>query len=268
MNEPSGSATPLVCIHGFSGSFRNWQPILPMLEERHRVLVPRLAGHSGGVSLPVGVKPSVATLADQLERDLDAAGIDKAHLVGNSLGGWLSLELAARGRATSVMGLSPALGWEPEGKHLRQLAGKLKAGRAIYSVVANRAPFLTKRPFGRLLLLNGAIAHSKHLPGEDALRFLHDNLECEVYFELMDSFLTTDQQLGAIDCPVQIAWAEKDTLIPFEPYGSRFGRLVPHAEFTTLPDVGHVPMYDDPRLVADAVLEFTGGIDREAARPL
>jgi len=56
-------------------------------------------------------EPTDDTLVDQTERSIDAAGIDTAHFVGNSLGGYLALRLAARGRARSVVALAPAGGW-------------------------------------------------------------------------------------------------------------------------------------------------------------
>lgn len=265
MNIPEADASPLVCIHGFSGSWRNWVPIVPALEQHHDVHVARLAGHARGPQLPAGTPVTVSALADQLERDLDRAGITRAHLVGNSLGGWLSLELAARGRALSVTALSPALGWEPEGKHLRQLASKLRVGRKLYSAVAPYAEFVLASHRIRRVLLGGAMAHSDRIAVVEAAAFLRDNLRCEIYFDLMDSFLSTTHTLGSIDCPVKIAWSDKDDLIPYQPYGIRFPKLVPQAEFTTLPGVGHVPMYDDPDLVARAVLDFTVAVDTAGA---
>src|SRR4051794_28801763 len=106
-------AEPLVLIHGFSGTTGIWEPVLPALQEHHDVTNISLLGHCGGDPFPAGVTPSFNALADGIEADMDAAGIEKAHLVGNSLGGWLALELAHRGRALSVVALSPAGGWEP-----------------------------------------------------------------------------------------------------------------------------------------------------------
>lgn len=263
MNVDEADASPLVCIHGYSGSWRNWVPIVPALEEHHNVFVARLAGHARGPLLPDGTPVSVNALADQLERDLDRAGITRAHLVGNSLGGWLSLELAARGRALSVTALSPALGWEPQGRHLRSLATKLRVARNVFSAVGPYAEFVLRSNRIRHLLLGAAMAHSERISIVDAAAFLRDNLRCSIYFELMDSFLNTSATLGDIDCPVQIAWSEKDTLIPYQPYGLRFPKLAPHAEFNTLAGVGHVPMYDDPELVARTVLEFTAPINAD-----
>jgi pimeloyl-ACP methyl ester carboxylesterase len=251
----------MVLIHGFSGSWRHWVPIVPTLEQHHRVYVARLAGHARGPQLPEDVPVSVTALADQLERDLDRAGITRAHLVGNSLGGWLALELAARGRALSVTALAPALGWEPEGRHLLPLRLKLQVARKVFAAVAPYAEVVLRSHRIRHLLLSAAMAHSDRISIVEAAAFVRDNLRCDLYFELLEPILTTNHGLGSIDCPVTIASCEKDGLIPYQPYGLRFPKLVPQAEFITLPDVGHVPMFDDPDLVARTVLEFAATVD-------
>lgn len=262
-SQEAERATPMVCVHGFSGSWRNWVPVVPALEQHHDVYVARLAGHARGPQLPAGTAATVGALADQLERDLDRAGIIRAHLVGNSLGGWLSLELAARGRASSVTALSPALGWEPRGTHIRRLAMKLKTARPIFSAVAPYAEFVLRSKHIRHLLLSVAMAHSDRVSVVEAAAFVRDNLRCDVYHELMEDVLRGEHQLGSIDCPVHIAWSARDTLIPLKPYGARFPKLVPQAEFSTLPGVGHVPMYDDPDLVARTIVDFTTRVDAD-----
>ncbi len=261
MESAVTDASPLVCVHGFSGSWRNWVPITPALERHHRVYVARLAGHARGSAWPSGADITVNVLADQLERDLDAAALDRVHLVGNSLGGWLSLELAARGRALSATALSPALGWHSGGMHLRTLNLKLSVARAVFSAIAPYAETVLKPSLLRRCLLNGAMAHSERISVVEAAAFVRDNLRCSVYQELKDSFLQVEAELGAIDCPVQIGWPEKDALIPQHPYGVRFPALVPHAKVTALAGVGHVPMYDDPGLVAAMIVEFTTSVD-------
>ena len=112
-----GSGLPLVCVHGFADTWRTWELVLPDLERRHDVLALTLAGHAGGppISGPIDHK----SLVDAAERAMDEAGFETAHVVGNSLGGFLSLQLAARGRALTVVALAPASGW-PERDPLRR----------------------------------------------------------------------------------------------------------------------------------------------------
>jgi len=99
----------MVCLHGFTDTWRTWELVLPALEVRHDVLAPTLAGHAGGPTLDAHFDN--ATLADAVERAMDDAGFERAHIVGNSLGGAVALQLAARGRADTVVALAPAGGW-------------------------------------------------------------------------------------------------------------------------------------------------------------
>jgi pimeloyl-ACP methyl ester carboxylesterase len=83
--------------------------VLPELERHHDVLAPTLPGHAGGP--PIEGEFHETLLADAVERAMDDAGFETAHIAGNSLGGFVALQLAARGRAESVVALAPAGGW-------------------------------------------------------------------------------------------------------------------------------------------------------------
>ena len=100
-----GSGDPLLLIHGLSATCGVWEPVLPELERSFELLVPTLLGRYQSEPFARGVAPGVEALTDALERELDAAGWDTAHVAGNLLGGWLALELAKRGRARSVVAL-------------------------------------------------------------------------------------------------------------------------------------------------------------------
>nr|WP_202968204.1 alpha/beta fold hydrolase [Pseudonocardia sp. AL041005-10] len=103
-----GSGEPLLLLHGMTSSWRAWKPLLPMLEEHHEVWAVTMPGHLDGPPMPDG-EFSVDLLVDGLTEQLDAIGVpERPHVVGNSLGGWAALELARRGRARSVVALSPA----------------------------------------------------------------------------------------------------------------------------------------------------------------
>jgi len=86
----------MVCLHGFTDTWRTLELVLPALQHRHAVLAPTLAGHRGGPPLPVA---SDDALTDAAEAAMDAAGIETAHLVGNSLGGYRE----GRRRATELI---------------------------------------------------------------------------------------------------------------------------------------------------------------------
>src|SRR4051812_7182399 len=103
-----GSGPPLVLLHGFTDTWRTWELVLPALEQHCDVFAPTLPGHAGGPRLGAA---EPAAFVDAVEAILDAAGLGVVALAGNSLGGYVALELAARGRAISVVVLAPAGGW-------------------------------------------------------------------------------------------------------------------------------------------------------------
>ena len=105
-----GEGPPLVCVHGFIDTWRTWELVLPALERAHEVLAPALPGHAGG--RPLAAEPDSTALVEGVERAMDEAGWETASVVGNSLGGYVALQLAARGRARSVVAFAPAGGWE------------------------------------------------------------------------------------------------------------------------------------------------------------
>src|SRR5918998_1246787 len=98
-----GVGEPLVLIHGVGHTWRGWKPMLPLLERDFDVLAVDLPGFGRSASLPAGTEPTPEALADAVERAMDAAGFGRAVLCGNSLGGWIALELARRGRAGPVV---------------------------------------------------------------------------------------------------------------------------------------------------------------------
>jgi pimeloyl-ACP methyl ester carboxylesterase len=101
-----GFGEPMVCLHGFTDTWRTWELVLPVLERHHDVLAPTLPSHAGGP--PLGGNAGATRVADAIEDAMDEAGFRTAHIVGNSLGGYIALHLAARGRAESVVALAPA----------------------------------------------------------------------------------------------------------------------------------------------------------------
>ena len=76
---------------------------------------------------------------------------------------------------------------------------------------------------------------------------------------LEDTFEDTTQleSLDPLPCPITLAWAREDRTFPIDVYGARAQQMIPRARFVVLDDVGHVPMFDDPQLVADTILAAT-----------
>ena len=254
-----GDGPPLVLLHGLTASWRIWQPVLPALEEHHRVFAPSLPGHVGAAELTPGFEVSVPAVADLLEAQLDREGIEQAHLVGNSLGGWLALELGRRGRALSVVALSPAGAWETE-RDRKRVVRLFRGGAFLFEHAAGALAAPMKRPRSRRLALRNVMEHGERVPAKIALEQLQEAADCVVLSDFL-TWVTGERSFAAVPEPlgvrVRIAWAEHDRTIPFERYGRPMVAAIPGAELVKLPGVGHVPMYDDPVLVVSTVLDVT-----------
>lgn len=246
-----GSGEPLVLLHGVLCSERIWGNVVGLLSGQHDVIVPTMLGHNGG-QLASRRPASVEHLVDDLERLLDELGLAKAHLAGNSLGGWVALELARRGRALSVCALSPAGAWgsETDGQlvraTLKRAVRDVQRSRRIVPLVAH------SRHIRRFALRNSALHGERVRPAE--FRSLTDDvLGCQISGDLFESD-ARQTSLDPAPCPITLAWSAADRIFPLEAYRSRACELVPGADFIVLDDVGHVPMLDDPRLVAQRIL--------------
>ncbi len=129
-----GEGEPLVLLHGILCGERVWSGVTGLLAGAHDVIAPTMLGHHGGP--PARKRPaSVEHVVDDAERLLDELGLAKAHLAGNSLGGWAAVELARRGRALTVCALSPAGAWGSDGARramvLRRTVRDTRRSRAI-----------------------------------------------------------------------------------------------------------------------------------------
>jgi pimeloyl-ACP methyl ester carboxylesterase len=263
-----GAGEPMVLIHGFSDTRLTWEPVLERLERSHDVLAVNLAGHVGGPTL-LDTPISVNALVDALERELDDAGFETAHAVGNSLGGWIALELAARGRARSVVALSPAGGWESGSRSERRLRTLFIRNYKLTAALGPRIDSLTRRPRLRRALLWQVAAHGERISAAAAAQMIRDSAACPVYFDLLEAILRDGPPLAfaGVTCPVLLAWGTRDRIIPARRYAKRLRSLLPDAEWVDLDGTGHIPMIDDPELVARTITAFVRG-DEDADRRL
>lgn len=258
-------STPLVLLHGVGGTRRVWTPVLPLLEGHHTVHALTLPGHAGGPPLPDGVTPSIAALVDGVAAELDRLGIDRAHLVGNSLGGWISLELARRGRARSVVVFGSAGAWRSR-RRLRALAAGMRVSFFLMQKLAGRADSVARRRWVRRLLLATQVHDPDRVPPEELAESIRTSVDAVVVAPLLRT--VADQPFALLPdpgCRVRVVWAEKDRIIPFPHFGAPLMERLPGAELVRLPGIGHVPMWDAPDEVARLILEVTAACDRETA---
>lgn len=257
----AGSGEPLVLLHGFTGAWHHWRPVLGELAAGFEVIAPTLAGHDGGRPLPDGLTIGFAASADLLEEHLDELGLGAVHVVGNSMGGGLALELAKRGRARSVVALAPAGGWsvgDGEAQRLgRFFARQLRLTRASQ----RRMPALVRRPSARRLALRDIMRHGELVSPAEALALAGSALRCTAADQAIRALFEDRAELvlGDLDqiaCPVLLATPQSDRVLPGERHAVRYRREIPGVECVTLSGCGHVPMWDDAQTVARTIGEF------------
>jgi pimeloyl-ACP methyl ester carboxylesterase len=252
-----GSGPPLVCLHGFTDTWRIWELVLPALERRHDVLAPTLAGHAGGPPIEGEVSDSV--LADAVERAMDEAGFGTAHIAGNSLGGYVALQLAARGRAKTVIALAPAGGWAPGDESYKDTLSLQSAMIASAKVAAPNAPALLATREGRRRATEYSTTNFEHIPVELLAHQLLGMARCAGAPALIEHALRAGWRIDAerITCPVRIVWGTADKLLPWPSAAARFrNEWLPHADWVELEGVGHCPHLDVPVETSQLILGF------------
>jgi pimeloyl-ACP methyl ester carboxylesterase len=256
-----GAGSPLVLLHGFTGTWRHWELVLAALERRHDVLAPTLAGHAGGP--PLAGAPTMDTLADAVERAMDEAGFGSAHIAGNSIGGFVALQLAARGRARSVVALAPAGGWPKGSQAPRDTAAFFATVDGQMKALAPHADALVATAHGRRQISRYLAENHEHIPAELLAHQIVGAATCAGTLPFVDLALRGDGYVldaERIACPVRIVWGTEDRLLSWPASAARFrSEWLAHADWVVLDGVGHCPQLDVPLETAQLILGFASG---------
>ena len=263
----AGAGEPLVLLHGVGESTVGWQPVHQALSDNYDVIAFDLPGFGRSPTLPPRVTPTAAALADAVERELDRLGVAQFHVAGYSLGARVALELATRGRTRSVIAIAPdGLGTPLERLHQ---AAALLTGRTLAMLLAPIARPLTATGAGRSLFFAMERSRPWQLPADDAGQLLLDFAEAPGYLETVQATMfDVPTGLERITCPVLLLQGTADPLVSLQ--SPRFLAFVRHAQLQWLPGLSHVPISDDPQLVATIMLKFlkTATENREYGRRL
>jgi pimeloyl-ACP methyl ester carboxylesterase len=253
-HDRRGDGPPLVLLHPLGADRGVWAPVFDRLAAERDVIAPDLPGFGGSPSLDGDPTPDrLAAAVRAFVRD--DLGIDRWHVAGNSLGGWVALALAADAGSgvASVTAIAPAGLWA------RPLGPKPSVARRAAALVAPVAPVLTRGAALRRAILAGSVGHPERVPPADAARLVQAYGRAPG-FDAVNAAMRagTFGALGGIAVPVTLAWPTLDRLV------GRPAHLPPAVRNVTLTDCGHIPMWDDPEAVATTLLN--GSAERAGER--
>ena len=251
--DSAGSGPPLVLIHGLASSRRCWDLVADDLAQDFTVYAVDLPGHGDSDPLTGQAETPATEMALAIGRFLDEQGLDRAHLAGNSLGGWTALEAGADGRALSVTALCPAGLWEP----LREPLSAIQFNRRAAVATRRAIPAIMRvTPLRRTLMRTGA-ERTSQVPYRVAVDAAYAQADARGFEQAHDGALHRRfDRAEAIPAtvPVTIAFGDNDRLLPAPRFQQR--NLAPaHARWEVLWNCGHAPMWDVPRVTSALVRE-------------
>jgi pimeloyl-ACP methyl ester carboxylesterase len=237
--EEFGKGFPVVFLHGFPFDHTIWEPLVPLISDQARLILPDLRG-LGRSPVPDGVN-SMRLLAEDVLNLLNTLKIERAILVGHSMGGYASLAFAqAYPHRLAGLGLvsTQAGADSPERRQARYQLAEEVGRKGVKVVAESMAPKLTQNPeqvksLHKLIMQNkakGIIACLKGMAERpDALGWL-----------------------SAISIPAVVVAGDADNFVPLE-RAQTMAQLLGKAWLVKLPGVGHMPMIDAPQAAADAL---------------
>jgi pimeloyl-ACP methyl ester carboxylesterase len=253
--EIYGSGEPIVFIHGMGSAATAWKPIIKSLTNHFKSITIDLPGH-GNSTFQSNQPMDPQSLAKLVHQNVIDLGVDNYHLVGNSLGGWIALEMAAKysQNVKSVVGLAPAGLWltpftsrYPEEVALRVVAGGVK----------KLAPSLLNYSWAKQIGFETVSPKWRELDYEICLDATNAMAKSQGYFPAWDALLGKrfDKKISD-DIPVTIIFGDSDRTLPEKTCQEQ--SLAPtHAKWIVLPNTGHAPMWDSVEAVLAEIYSIT-----------
>jgi pimeloyl-ACP methyl ester carboxylesterase len=237
-----GSGPTMLLLHPLGADRRVWDQVVERMAEQRELITVDLPGF--GESSPLrGDAFDPHALAGAVGRFLSDHGIEQPHVVGNSLGGWVALELALCGAARAVTAIAPAGLWP------RPLSSKPSVTRRLARTGLPLVRALTASARGRRLLLAGTVAHPERVPAGAAAQLIRAYATAPGFADVNDAMRAgIFTALDKIAVPVTLVWPEHDRLI------LRPRRLPEFIDNVDIPDAGHIPMLEAPDAVAEILL--------------
>ena len=251
--EVAAGRLPLVLIHGLFGSASNWHEIARRLAADRRVLVPDLRNHGRS---PWSSRMDYRAMAADLTALLDAEGIERAHLVGHSMGGkaamWLALTAAGHVGSLVVADVAPMAYANRHGALVRALAALPLAEIKDRRDADARLAAAVRSPAVRGYLLQNLVREPV-APDGSGWRW---RLNLEVLAHTLDDILGFPEAEGLeFSGPTLFVYGSRSDYVTGEGL-PRIRALFPHARLRAIPNAGHWIYADQPEAFIAAVAGF------------
>ncbi len=257
----AGSGPPVVLIHGMVNSSRHWEPVALRLAEEYTVIAPDLIGH--GDSAAVRGDYSLGAHASSIRDLLAALGVERATIVGHSLGGGIAMQFFYQfPQRTERLALISSGGLGREVSPLLRGAAMPGASAALWAAAHPRlldalseaGERMRERGRGIGVYLVAIARALRPLRQAGARRAFLQTLRSVIDFR--GQHVSARDRLYLLDgFPTLIVWGERDHTIPLA-HGRRAHQEIPASHFETLPRAAHFPHIEDPEGLAAALLEF------------
>jgi len=254
-----GTGSPLVFVHGLAGCWQNWLENIPHFARRHRVIAVDLPGF-GGSELPLDdvTIPGYGRFVDAF---LGAIGVERAPLVGNSMGGFIAAEVAvshpSRVEKLALVSAAGLVTVRPSELALaKRLAPLFHYGTA--RTIARREHWVRRRGLRRTFLY-GVARHPDLLQPELCYEIASGGGK-PGFLDAFKAILDYDfrDSLSDVSHPTLIVWGRDDRLVPVTG-AHEYERLIPDSRKEIFEDTGHVPMIERPHRFNRLLEEFLAG---------
>jgi pimeloyl-ACP methyl ester carboxylesterase len=258
----SGPGEPIVFVHGLGASWQSWLETLPHFASTHRCVAMDLPGF--GASPELEGEVTIRRYGEVVDALLQGLGIERAAVVGNSMGGFIAAELALRfpTAVSRLVLVSPAVLWQ-EYRRAKPILALAQASDAMLARALSDSSLVAGRPRLRAAVLAFGGFHLPHLLPRELQRELVLTSRRTPGFlpalQALASYPLRDE-LADVRVPTLLVWGTDDTLVGAE-QADELERLIPGARKIVFAQTGHVAMLERPARFNDVMEEFLAEAD-------
>jgi pimeloyl-ACP methyl ester carboxylesterase len=253
-----GQGPAILFVHGLGASWQSWLEQMPEFAASHRVVAMDLPGF--GYSESPSEDISIEYYARWTARFMDVLGIESAAVVGNSMGGFVSAELAIKSpeRGQRLVFVSAAIFWQNR-RRAQPLVQLARMSDAVVARALVRATddIATRRRLRYAALASAGFRYPQYVSDELAHEMVRSARRTDGFLPALEALAGYDleEELPKISCPTLIVWGASDQLVSVKD-AERLEDLIPDSRREVFERTGHVAMLERPERFNRLLQEF------------